>query len=227
MIVTDAALRHSIWEHSDTVAALYRRRCRLEEPEMDCATQARELLGEFARPGETVLDAGCGSGYFFHSAMKLGLAYRGIDASPRLIAIGREELPAFGCDPAAITCARIDDLDGEVDHVVCLNVLSNIDNWQRPLERFFRVARRSVILRESAWDAPAEYRYVEDRFLNEGVRLFVHVNTYRISDLLAFADSRGFRGRHIVDGRTGGRPEDVIGYPHHWSFFTFRRRGDD
>jgi ubiquinone/menaquinone biosynthesis C-methylase UbiE len=226
MIVTDAALRYSIWEHSDTVAALYRRRCRLEEPEMDCAAQARELLAEWARPSDMVLDVGCGSGYFFHSAVKLGLEYRGIDASPRLIAIGREELPAFGCDAAALTCARIDDLDGQADHVVCLNVLSNIDNWQRPLARLFRLARRSVVLRESVWDGPAEYRYVEDRFLNAGVSLFVHVNTYSIPELLAFGAARGFVGRHVIDSRTQGRPEDVIGYPHHWAFLSFERRHD-
>ena len=28
-----------------------------------------------------------------------------------------------------------------------------------------------------------------------------------------------------TDRRTGGAPELVIGYPHHWKFFVARRRG--
>jgi len=223
MVTTDAYPRFNIWEHSSTVAELYKRRCRLEEPEMDSAKQAAGILGEFARPGETIFDAGCGSGYFYHSVRPLGLSYHGLDSSPRLIGIGRNELPSFGLEPSRLVCARIEDAEFSCDHAVCLNVLSNIDNFHRPLERLLSGARRSVILRESAWDRPANYSYVMDRFLDEGHELYVHVNTYCVNDLLDFARQRGFLAEHRLDERTRGQAEMVIDHPHHWSFFVFRR----
>ena len=64
MIRGDGWANHCIWEHSTTVRELYRRRCRKEEPEMTAHAQAAEILAGIAGPGETLLDAGCGSGYF-------------------------------------------------------------------------------------------------------------------------------------------------------------------
>ena len=34
---------------------------------MTCHAQAAELLAPHVAPGDTLLDASCGSGYFFHS----------------------------------------------------------------------------------------------------------------------------------------------------------------
>ena len=129
---------------------LYRRRCRQEEDEMTAHAQAAELLAPFVSAGDVLLDAGCGSGYFFHSVASrdMALTYFGIDAAPSLIEIGRDEMPAFGLPAERLKAIRIEDLDGSVDHVVCLNVLSNIDNYHRPLERLLAMARKSVILRE-------------------------------------------------------------------------------
>src|SRR3546814_18436338 len=59
----------------------------------------------------------------------------------------------------------IEDLDGAIDHVVCMNVLSNMDNFHRPFERMLRLARKSVILRESLKDG-ASYSYVVDNYLD-------------------------------------------------------------
>ena len=40
----DGYTAHSIWEHSESVARLYRQRARDEAEEMTCAAQAAELL---------------------------------------------------------------------------------------------------------------------------------------------------------------------------------------
>src|SRR6185436_5932995 len=113
--------------------------------------------------------------------------------------------------------ARIEDLEGEVDHVLCMNVLSNLDNFHRPLERLLRMARRSLVLRESIKDG-AEYSYVVDRYLESDRPLKVHVNAYDRREILAFIESYGFSAREVVDRRAQGGPESVIGYPHYWSF---------
>jgi len=216
--------RYCIWEHSTAVRELYTRRCLLQVEEMTCHAQAAELLQKYAKPGDTLLDVGCGSGYFYHSIRKrqIPVEYYGIDAATSLVKIGKEYMPQFGLPAKRLRLMRIEDLDGSVDHVVCINVLTNIDNYHRPLERILLAARKSVILRESCSEA-AQYLYVRDTFLDEGVDLKVHVNTYCLTEFQDFMKSYGFRVECSTDRRSGGHPEDVIGYPHHWKFFVAQR----
>lgn len=216
---------YNIWDHSSSVRDLYTARARGEAEEMTCAAQAAELLAPLARAGETVLDAGCGTGYFFHSlrSRAIPLEYHGVDATERFIEIGRAELARFGLAPKRLKCLRLEDLDGEADHVVCMNVLSNLDNYHRPLERLLRMARRSLILRESIKDG-AEYRYVEDKYLDAPRPLKVHVNAYDRRELLQFIASYGFEAKEVVDRRAQGRAELVIDYPHYWTFVVATRR---
>jgi SAM-dependent methyltransferase len=216
---------HSIWHHSANVLELYRRRARDEAEEMTCAAQAAEVLAGLARPGESLLDAGCGTGYFFHSLRRRGIAleYHGIDATAPFIVVGQSELAPFGLPEDRLRTLRIEDFQGSADHVLCMNVLSNIDNYHRPLERLLKAARRSVILRESVKEG-SSYSYVRDNFLDPGVDLHVHVNTYDRSELVAFIERHGYTAREVADRRTGGEPEMVIGYPHHWTFLVATRR---
>lgn len=216
----DGWQHHCIWEHSATVKELYTARARGEAEEMTCAAQAAELLAPLVAPGDSLLDAGCGSGYFFHSLKRrsIPVAYHGVDAAPSLVAIGRRELPAHGLPADRLRVLRIDDLDGGVDHVLCMNVLSNLDNYHRPLERLLTMARKSLILRESAKEG-ALYSYVRDPYLDPGIELKVHVNAYDAGELHAFIAAHGFRVERITDRRSGGRPELVIGHPHWWTFF--------
>ncbi len=188
---------------------------------MTCAGQCAELLAPHVAPGDTLLDVGCGSGYFFHSVRKraIPVEYFGIDAAPSLIGIGRQILPQFGLPADRLQVVRIEDLDGEMDHAICMNVLSNLDNYHRPLERLLRCARKTVILRESAKDK-AEYSYVRDRYLDDGVNLKVYVNAYPTVELSAFIEEYGFRVATIQDRHTGGQPQSVIDYPHYWTFFV-------
>lgn len=218
---SDGYEAHNIWRHSATVYDLYLRRARGDAEEMTCAAQAAELLAPYASVNDSVLDAGCGSGYFFHSLRKRGLdiQYHGIDATDSLINIGRKELPAFGLSQEQLTVLRIEDFQGHADHVICMNVLSNLDNFHKPLERLLKSARKTLILRESISDAPS-YTYVRDEYLDDGVDLNVHVNTYGREEVFSFIRRYGFDVREEEDRRTRGEPELVIGYPHHWTFLV-------
>lgn len=191
---------------------------------MTCAAQAAELLAPRVSKGDVVLDVGCGSGYFFHSLRKrnIPVQYFGIDSSPTLIDIGRKYMPAFDLSPDNLRVLRVEDLDAAVDHVICMNVLSNIDNFHRPLERMLVSASKTVILRESCNDV-GEYSYVRDGYLDPGCNLKVYVNTYSTSEIEKFISSYGFKVQQVVDRRTGGKPEMVIGYPHYWTFLVAKR----
>ena len=102
-------------------------------------------------------------------------------------------------------------------------MLSNLDNYHRPLERILQSTRRVAILRESCAET-ASYRYVHDAYLDPGTQLKVHVNTYALREWVSFIESYGFEVEVHTDRRTGGKPELIIGHPHHWKFFTARRR---
>lgn len=225
MIERDGWARFNIWEHSATVRELYARRCQREAEEMTSHRQAMRLLAPHVTRGDTLLDAGCGSGYLFHSlaALPAPVEYYGIDCSPSLLALGREFLPPHGLIPERLIELRLEDLRAAVDHVVCINVLSNIDNYHRPLERLLLAARRTVILRESIGDS-SNYTYVVDRYLDPGVELKVHVNRYARAELVAFIESYGFEVRIHTDEHSGGEPQNVIDHPHWWTFVEAVRK---
>jgi predicted RNA methylase len=193
---------------------------------MTAHRQAAELLRPHLASGDSVLDAGCGSGAFYHSLARMDVAvdYYGIDAAPSLIAVGQAAMPTFGLPADRLTTVRIEDLSAEVDHVVCINVLSNVANYHSPLERLLLAARKTVVLRESISDA-AQYSYVKDNYLDAGVDLKVHVNTYARDDIRAFIEAYGFDIIFHTDEYTGGVPQDVIGHPHWWTFVKAVRRG--
>jgi len=216
---------YCIWEHSAIVHDLYARRCRLEVEEMTCHAQAVDLLAAHVTPGDTLLDVGCGGGYFFHALERrqIPVDYYGIDASPSLIRIGRQTMTAYGLRPERLQVLRIEDLIAKgkhrsVDHIVCINVLSNIENFHRPLERLLQCARKTVILRESMREAPSQYLYVKDKYLDKEFDLNVYVNIYNQEELIRFIEAYGFRATIEVDRRTQGSPELVIDYAHHWKF---------
>jgi ubiquinone/menaquinone biosynthesis C-methylase UbiE len=223
MIHADGWKEYCIWEHSSTVAKLYAQRCRLEAEEMTCSAQAVTLLQPKLQPNDAVLDVGCGSGYLYHSFHKrnVPVRYLGIDAAPRLIEIGREILPHYGLPAEQLQTIRIEDLSGSVDHVVCINVLSNIDNFHRPLERMLKVAKKTVILRES-FTEQSSYHYVVDKYLDTQ-NLRVHVNSYGMQAVLSFARELGFDGQFVTDQHANDKPEMVIDYPHYWKFLVLSR----
>lgn len=215
--------RFNTWEHSDVVRELYERRARLQAEEMTCAAQAVDLLTRLVKPGDTLLDVGCGSGYFFHSLTRRGidLEYWGLDSCSDFIAMGQKILPSYGLPSERLVLGRLEDLDAEVDHVLCMNVLSNLDNIYRPLERLLRSARKSVVLRESIQDS-ASYSYVVDNYLSSAEPLRVHVNTYSRGTVAALAAEFGFSTRFVTDRRIRGRPELVVDHPHYWTFVVMQ-----
>jgi len=46
------------------------------------------------------------------------------------------------------------------------------------------------------------------------------VNAYGMQELMEFIESYGFKVRYVIDWRTQGKPQMVIGYPHYWKLFV-------
>ncbi len=216
--------KYSTWENSRSLRELYARRCRLEAEEMTCHQQALELLMPHMEKGDTLLDVGCGGGYFYHSLRKRNIlaAYFGIDAAASLIKIGKKVMPSYGLPAENLQLMRIEDLNESFDHIVCINVLTYLDNYPRYLERMLKCARKTVVLRESIKEIP-EYLYVVDKYLDGDVELKVHINAYPRMELKTFIESYCFSVEFAEDRFSGGKPQMVIDYPHYWEFLIARK----
>ena len=213
--------RWNPWANDRNTYELYRRRCRGEAEEMTCAAQAAEILAPLVKPGESLLDAGCGGGYYWHSFKKRGIAvdYHGLDYTPEMIELARIEMG----EPERFEVGAIEDLETQYDTILCFNVLTNSPHYALPLERMLQCARKRVLLRESMGDELI-VRYTPDPYLDEGARhIRVYHNTYPIDEVTAFMHEHGFTVARIPDRRTNDGVEMVVDIPHTWRILLAER----
>jgi SAM-dependent methyltransferase len=97
------------------------------------------------RPGERLLDVGCGAGLFLQMFKREGLTVTGLDPSSAALALARERM---GLD-AGLMSGPLEDLpfeDNEFDLVTMINCLECTHNPKAALAEAFRVARRLVFV---------------------------------------------------------------------------------
>ncbi len=213
------------WANDQQLLALYRRRCRQEAEEMTCAAQAADIIGERATVGESLLDAGCGSGYYYYSFLKrTDVEYHGLDYTPEMIDLAHNELcPRTGLPTGRLVYGSIESLDREFDNIVCFNVLTNSPHYALPLGRLLECTKRRLLLRESLGQE-SMVRYTPDPYLDEGKRhIRVYHNTYRLAEVVEFIKMYGFSVSQIVDRRTKDAVEMVVDIPHSWRILLAER----
>ncbi len=213
----------NIWEHSRNVRELYARRARGED-EMDAAAQAAEIMTPFIRKAARplrLLDAGCGSGYLWHSFHKRGqtVEYHGLDYSPSLIDIGREILPGYGLPAERLVCGRIEDLHGQAfDLVTLLNTLTFCPDFREPLDRLAGTGAKIMAIRDN-FGPDTVIRWEPDGHLDPGYNhLKAYWNQWSTAEVTAFLAEYGFVSTQITDRRCGGRKELVVGKSYYWSW---------
>tara|TARA_B100000989_G_scaffold297081_2_gene281842 strand:- start:54 stop:755 length:702 start_codon:yes stop_codon:yes gene_type:complete len=224
-INTDGFDHFFTWNKSKKLLDLYLKRVRQEFPEMECAAQAAEILKSLSKPGDSILDVACGTGYAYHSIKKRcpEIEYFGIDANNEFIKNGNKVLSKHGLN-SRLKNLRVEDFRGEFDHILCMNFLSNIENYHKNLERMLLSTKKSLILRESI-NEKNDYKYVVDKYLDDkNNNLSVYVNTYDIKEFIEFIQSYNFDVKIIKDKRTSGKKEMIIDYPHYWKFILATKK---
>ena len=213
----------NIWEHSQNVRELYRRRAHGLD-EMDASAQCAAITAPFIKQFDSpprLLDAGCGSGYLWHSFKKRGLAvdYFGLDYSPTLIEIGREVLPQYGLPPERLNCGSVEDLHGQAyDLVVLLNTLTFCPDYHEPLDRLIEAGPKILIIRDN-FGAETIRRWEIDGYLDPGYNhLKAYWNQWQVDEVADFISSGGYGVKQLEDTRTKGRMEMVVGKPYYWSW---------
>ncbi|MDP3031233.1 MAG: class I SAM-dependent methyltransferase [Rhodocyclaceae bacterium] len=97
------------------------------------------------RPGETILDAGCGTGYFSRRFAHDGHFVTGLDIDPAAVAFAhasmRPPLPCVVADMTALPFA-----DRSFDCAISVTALCFVEDEVRALKEIIRVARRRFAL---------------------------------------------------------------------------------
>ena len=98
-----------------------------------------------ARPGETLLDVGCGTGYFSRRfSREAGLMVTGVDIAPDMLDLAHRKAPEIAVAQADAACLPF--VDHAFDHVVAVTSLCFVADEGRALSEMMRVARRRVAL---------------------------------------------------------------------------------
>jgi len=93
------------------------------------------------RPGETILDAGCGSGIVTAPIIERGVNVVGIDLSEPMLHHARDTLPAAGFSPLAADIRALPFTEGRFDRVVSITALEFVAEGQQAMNELFRVTR--------------------------------------------------------------------------------------
>lgn len=108
-----------------------------------------QILKDRYHPGQTILDAGCGSGRNLKWFYQNGFSITGIDADGERIARAKEAYPRASTN---FTIGKLDDLpygENSFDHILCCAVLHFAQNeihFKEMLSELVRVLKISGIL---------------------------------------------------------------------------------
>ena len=136
-----------------------------ELPEMESARSTAARMKAYVRPGDRILDVGCGAGHYLRSlrrAIDVPFTYVGMDATPGYIELARRAWPQDSS--ASFQVGDIFSLpfdDAAFDVVMSCNLLLHLPSIQRPLTELVRVARRRTLVRTLVGDR--SFRILEVR----------------------------------------------------------------
>jgi len=132
--------------------------------------------------GETVLDLGCGPGFFSNEFFKKGAKVIGVDVSPELIEIARKNSPKEIVYKVASADRVTGILDGSADKITIVLAIQNIENAAGVFHECARILKPGGSLlmvvnhpafripKESEWgwdlQKKIQYRRI-DRYLSE------------------------------------------------------------
>jgi 2-polyprenyl-3-methyl-5-hydroxy-6-metoxy-1,4-benzoquinol methylase len=102
------------------------------------------------RPGERILDIGCGDGFYDDLIARSGAAVTGIDVNRRRLAVAHRRNASDRAEFRFMDAERMEFDDGSFDKVVSFCVIEHFHQDQRVLEHSHRVLKPGGLLSLSA-----------------------------------------------------------------------------
>ncbi len=93
-------------------------------------------------PGETILDAGCGTGIFNGDLLSSGPRIYGLDISLSMIRRAREKVGTVRFQPVVADMSALPFLDASFDKAVSITALEFIQDAKRAVDELFRVTKK-------------------------------------------------------------------------------------
>ena len=129
-----------------------------------------KIIRSVVKPGDAVLDAGCGAGQFSFMAADLGADVTAIDGSQAMIDICKQrQTPAYS-KTTQFEVAMLQSLENwpgnEFDVIISSSVLEYVPNLDAILANFSRILKPNGVLIASLPNAQSRYRKWERRIFN-------------------------------------------------------------
>ncbi len=134
------------------------------------AAVIRDLLRP--RSGETILDAGCGTGVFTVDLLKAGARVIGLDVSGPMLAAAEKKLSGYPFEPVIGDMLALPFHDGRFDKTVSVTALEFIEDARKAVGELFRVTKAggrvvvATLNRLSSWAARRQAKRDEHLLLN-------------------------------------------------------------
>ena len=139
------------YEENEANRDVYYKRAVGESPEMECSKALGDMLSEYVKDNESILDVGCAVGHYYRSLkkrIKVEFTYTGVDPYKILI---DKALEAWENEKNVnFKIGNIYNLpfnDKSFDYVICNNVITHIPNIRKPISELIRVANKKVVIR--------------------------------------------------------------------------------
>ena len=137
--------------------------------EKECAVIVGWLVGRGILPGETILDAGCGTGRYSRELARRGYIVHGVDLSPELIAVANEAVAGRTGGVSFAVAEILASPTARYAAILCRGVLNDIiddDRREAVFAAFARALRPhgALILDVREWNASAERKAREPVF---------------------------------------------------------------
>ena len=221
-MIPDSAV--NIWQHTkESLYPLYDKRAAGQMAEMDCHAQAAEIYAPFHQKSDSILDAGCGSGYFYHSLAQRNLlgCYYALDYTLDFLEMGKKHLPL---PPERFMHQSLEETPGQYDIVFCLNTLFCLPDFRQGLERLLLASKKLIIIRSTFADQ-AMIRYENDDYLDDDAKnLKSYFNIFALSEVRSFMEGYGFKISSPQDLRCQGQAEISAGKIFPWQWLVGLKR---
>ena len=148
--------------------------------------------------GDTVLDIGCGAGLYLEPCADLGLEYRGVDLSQRMIDGARRRVSKADADRFSIGAVQELELpDASFDVVLCLGVLEYVGSDERSIAmgEIARILAPGGTVLVSVLNSASPFWIVR----RARARVLARVGRRRRETVVARSPERCFSRREILD----------------------------
>ena len=161
------------------------------------------------RPGELVLDAGCGTGRNLAAIARTGASVVGIDFSPRMLDLARDSHPGVPLALADLR-ARLPFVDGAFDAVLCTLVGEHLSGLGAALSELRRVLGAGGRLVFTVYHPALAAAGVQAGFQRDGVEYRLASLPHSVQDYLDLTLDAGFDAIGFAEYRGDRRLADDV-----------------